>query len=140
VCTCPPTTATEGSASQREPSPPPPPWSPRTVHARWIRFTSPIRLSMVAIPGEAARDGSPAAVSGCGARRRLDAGGGGIYEWETEEIIAATEFKSELVVLLARYRPLGVGRMGCLDAAFERWCCCLLSRICAGSYKRKTNQ
>jgi hypothetical protein len=97
---------------------------------------------MVAIPGEAARDGSPAAVSGCGARRRLDAGGGGIYEWETEEIIAATEFKSELVVLLARYRPLGVGRMGCLDAAFERLLLPVEPSLCgtAGSDKRKTNQ
>lgn len=49
--TCPPTTATEGSASQSvgrdDPSPP---WSPRTVHALCIRFTSPIKLSMVAIP------------------------------------------------------------------------------------------
>uniref|UniRef100_A0A0A8YU90 Uncharacterized protein n=1 Tax=Arundo donax TaxID=35708 RepID=A0A0A8YU90_ARUDO len=54
----PPTTATDGSASQREP-PPPPPWSPRTVHARWIRFTSPIRPSMVAISGDVTRAYSP---------------------------------------------------------------------------------
>jgi hypothetical protein len=72
VRTCPPTTATEGRASQSEPSPPPP-WSPRTVHARWIRFTSPIRLSMVAIPGEAARECSPAAL-----RQAAAVVGGGI--------------------------------------------------------------
>lgn len=49
--TCPPTTATEGSASQSVGSDDPsPPWSPRTVHALCIRFTSPIKLSMVAIP------------------------------------------------------------------------------------------
>lgn len=49
--TCPPTTATEGSASQRVGSalPSPPPWSPRTVQARWILLTRPIRLSMVVI-------------------------------------------------------------------------------------------
>jgi hypothetical protein len=79
--TCPPTTATEGSASQSEPSPPaPPPWSPRTVHARWIRFTSPIRLPMVAILGAAASDGPPAALRQAAAvrRRRRAAGGGGI--------------------------------------------------------------
>lgn len=45
--TWPPTTATEGRASQSDN--PSPPWSPRTVQARWIRFTSPIKLSIVAI-------------------------------------------------------------------------------------------
>lgn len=45
--TWPPTTATEGRASQRDV--PSPPWSPRTVQALWIRFTRPIKLSMVAI-------------------------------------------------------------------------------------------
>lgn len=46
--TCPPTTATEGRASQREP-PSPPPWSPRTVQALCILLTRPIKLSIVAI-------------------------------------------------------------------------------------------
>ena len=45
--TWPPTTATEGRASQRDI--PSPPWSPRTVQALWILLTSPIKLSIVAI-------------------------------------------------------------------------------------------
>ena len=45
--TWPPTTATEGRASQRDI--PWPPWSPRTVQALWILFISPIKLSIVAI-------------------------------------------------------------------------------------------
>lgn len=48
--TCPPTTATEGRASQRVGrAPSAPPWSPRTVQARWILLTRPIKLSMVVI-------------------------------------------------------------------------------------------
>lgn len=45
--TWPPTTATVGRASQRDM--PSPPWSPNTVHALWILFTKPIKLSIVAI-------------------------------------------------------------------------------------------
>lgn len=45
--TWPPTTATEGRASQRDI--PSPPWSPNTVQALWILLTSPIKLSIVAI-------------------------------------------------------------------------------------------
>lgn len=45
--TWPPTTATEGRASQREENAlSPPPWSPRAVQALWIRFTKPIKLSI----------------------------------------------------------------------------------------------
>lgn len=45
--TCPPTTATVGSASHRDI--PSPPWSPSTVQARWILLMRPIKLVMVAI-------------------------------------------------------------------------------------------
>lgn len=45
--TWPPTTATEGRASQRDM--PSPPWSPRTVQALCILLTKPIKLSIVAI-------------------------------------------------------------------------------------------
>lgn len=48
--TCPPTTTTEGSASHRVGNPMPlssaSPWSPSAVHALWILFTSPIKLSI----------------------------------------------------------------------------------------------
>jgi hypothetical protein len=47
--TCPPTTATEGRASQSDK--PSPPWSPKTVHARWILLMRPIKLVIVAILG-----------------------------------------------------------------------------------------
>lgn len=47
IRTWPPTTATEGRASQRDM--PSPPWSPRTVQARWILLMRPIRLCNVAI-------------------------------------------------------------------------------------------
>ena len=47
--TWPPTTATEGRASQRDI--PSPPWSPKTVQARWILLTRPIKLCIVAIFG-----------------------------------------------------------------------------------------
>lgn len=63
---------------------------------------------MVAISGEAARDGSPAALCQAavlvgGERREVV----GSHEWETEERIAATDFKSEYVVLLAMRRRSG---------------------------------
>lgn len=51
--TWPPTTATEGSASHRvgrEAAPSP--WSPRTVQARWMRFTSTMTFPMVAISAD----------------------------------------------------------------------------------------
>lgn len=50
--TCPPTTATEGSDSQREWEAWSAPWSPRSVHARWIRLTREINESIVAIDSE----------------------------------------------------------------------------------------
>lgn len=72
--TCPPTTATEGRASQRDI--PSPPWSPKTVQARWIRLTKPIKLSMVAIKrwkyGEDLRD--------FWGKRRMEWNVGGLWE------------------------------------------------------------
>lgn len=47
--TWPPTTATEGSDSQREWEAWSAPWSPRRVHARWIRLTREINEFIVAI-------------------------------------------------------------------------------------------
>ena len=44
--TWPPTTAMVGRDSQRVGKSLSPPWSPRAVHARWIRFINPIRPSM----------------------------------------------------------------------------------------------
>lgn len=69
--------------------PSPPPWSPRTVQARWMRFTSTITFSIVAISGEAEGGGTSlpgrgAGVEGSRRRRKVREGESTVSLWAKE--------------------------------------------------------